>query len=76
MKKKNKTSNDSVLQRFLVPLFIFIWWNRLHEPSPWNDEESKRMKVIKVKGWRTALVASPYGRGRSTITFMFNWEQT
>lgn len=67
----------SLLQRFLVPLFTFVWWNRLIEPIPWDHTQKtfRRRKVIKVKGWRTALTDSPFGGQRSTVTFLFNWEK-
>ena len=59
---------SSKLQRILVPLFTFFWWNRL-----WFENSNcrglyHRGHVDKVKGWRTARLDEP-GRGRSTITF-------
>ena len=60
------------LQRFLVPMFTFIWWNRL-EYTLWNGINFGviyRGQIVKVKGWRTALVDEP-GRVRKTITFCF-----
>lgn len=57
------------MQRFLVPLFIFFWWNRL-----WDFTETSHSKihVVKVRGWRTALV-DRVCYGRETITFCFWW---
>jgi hypothetical protein len=52
------------MQRLLVPLFTFVWWNRLVRDKFGRDH------VYKVKGWRTALMDG-YGGKRSTVTFMF-----
>lgn len=49
------------MQRILVPIFIFAWWKRLN---------SIRANVIRVKGWRTALLDIP-GAGRQTNTFIW-----
>lgn len=35
-------------QRILVPLFIFIWWNRLREDHPYFSGEYYRLHVVKV----------------------------
>ena len=43
-------------QRILVPLFTFIWWNRLHEQHPYYPDKHYRRQVVKVMGWRSALV--------------------
>ena len=64
----NKLNN--FFQRILVPLFIFVWWKRLSKPHRFHPAYITRDKVVKVKGWRTALV-DRVGEGRSTITFMF-----
>ena len=57
------------MHRFLVPLFTFVWWNRLFY---YSDTHHGRIHVVKVKGWRTALV-DRIGYGRETITFCFWW---
>ena len=56
------------MQRILVPIFTFIWWNRLKNES--SHIGLVRDHVVKVKGWRTAIVDKP-GYGRQTITFCF-----
>jgi len=61
------------MQRVLVPLFTFFWWNRLWEDSNLGHMYSKRMCVVKVKGWNTALVDSLHGR--ITIHFCLFWER-
>ena len=53
------------VQRFLVPLFMFIWRSRL-------NSQTQKINVVKVKGWRTALV-DRVGYGREKITFCFWW---
>jgi hypothetical protein len=55
------------MQRILVPIFTFIWWSRLFEEHPKFGE--RRSHVVKVKGWRTALVDRAWG-SRETHTFM------
>lgn len=45
-------------------LFSFVWRKRLAD----GDN-----KLIKVKGWRTALIQTP--SKRMTVTFLFNWEK-
>lgn len=62
------------LQRFLVPLFTFIYWNRLKHDNPLAVMMWHRGHIVKVKGWRTVLVDTP-GRGRSIIVFMFWWNK-
>jgi len=67
-----KTAQDKKMQRLLVPLFIFVWWRRLHFfDYRYDPPKPARSTVVKVKGWRTALIDSP-GRGRATHTFCFN----
>ena len=66
------------MQRFLVPLFTFVWWKRLNEEKEYSYPVKSgityrhRIHIVKVKGWRTALVDRP-GYGRETITFCFWW---
>jgi len=61
------------MQRFLVPLFTFIWWNRLsHERQLYDFRIRARDHVVKVKGWRTALIDT-FGSGRQTVSFCFWW---
>ena len=59
-----------MIQRFLIPLFMFIWWNRLEYKQPLNyfsvEQISRRGQVVKVKGWRTAIIDG--AGGRSTVT--------
>jgi len=57
------------MHRILVPLFTFFWWRRLYWQTP---DRHGRIHVVKVKGWRTALV-DRVGYGRETITFCFWW---
>jgi len=56
------------MQRFLVPIFTFIWWNRLHRVRLFKERDY----VAKVKGWRTAIIDKP-GYGRQTVSFCFWW---
>ena len=58
------------MQRFLIPLFVFFWWNRLHKEHPYLNNIMLRAHVVKVKGWRTALL-DMHGSGRQTTTFLF-----
>ena len=60
----------SSIQRFLVPLFTFFWWKRLHIEHPYHVGFYYREYVVKVKGWRTALIDG-FAGGRKTITFLF-----
>jgi hypothetical protein len=60
-----------MLQRFLVPLFTFVWWSRLFDEEP--GAHMYRSHVVKVKGWRTALIDAP--GGRRSVMFMFWWEK-
>jgi len=60
----------SKIQRFLIPLFTFVWWNRLwfehnYHPGHWHQGY-----VYEVKGWRTAII-DQLGQ-RRTVTFLFN----
>ena len=58
-----------MIQRILVPLFTFVWWNRLNPDEV--EYKYTRMHVYKVKGWRTAIIDD---RGqRLTVTFLFNF---
>ena len=57
------------MQRLLVPLFTFFWWNKLYAVTPTHHS---KIHVVKVKGWRTALV-DRVGCGRETIAFCFWW---
>ncbi len=59
-------------QRILIPLFIFIWFPRLHDIDNGLPRILKCYNVVGVKGWRTALVDNP-GYGRQTITFCPLW---
>jgi len=58
------------MQRFLIPLFVFVWWNRLNREHRSYSGMIIRDHVVKVKGWRTALL-DVYGTGRQTTTFLF-----
>ena len=60
-----------MFQRFLVPLFTFVWWNRLKEEARGYGYYPDRSTVVKVKGWRTAIIDSP-GLGRCTSTFILS----
>jgi len=57
------------MQRFLVPTFTFVWWKRLWYMT---EHYHGRIHVVKVKGWRTALV-DRVGYGREVISFCFWW---
>ncbi len=54
-----------------IKIFSWIWRHWLKE----RDRNGKVYyhKVIKIKGWRTAIVKNYWG-GHSTNTFMFPWE--
>ena len=53
-------------QEYEIKLFIWIWKKRL------VNSIDEPCKVIKVRGWRTALVDNyPSPGGRSTVTFLF-----
>jgi hypothetical protein len=63
-------------QRILVPLFTFVWWNRLFDYKESADGKivfKDHMEVVKVKGWRTSIVNS-HGL-RSTISFGMWWDK-
>jgi len=60
----------SKIQRLLIPLFTFVWWDRLWFEYPY-DSGLYRAYVYKVKGWRTAII-DQLGQ-RMTATFLFNW---
>jgi hypothetical protein len=61
-------------QRLLVPLFTFVWWKRLHNEHPFHPGYFYRDEVVKVKGWRTAILDG-FGGQRTTSTFIFKWER-
>lgn len=54
-----------MLQRFLVPLYTFIYWKRLRIKSSYKVNH-----IVKVKGWRTMLID---GISRETITPLFKF---
>ncbi|MEN6291324.1 MAG: hypothetical protein ABFD07_04815 [Methanobacterium sp.] len=62
-------------KEYEIKIFTWMWKKRLKTNYP------EPAKVIKVKGWRTALIeGSPYPGGRSTVTFLFRlrigkWEK-
>lgn len=66
---------NKLQKEYEIKIFTWIWGNRL------NTCYNEKAKVIKVKGWRTALIeGSPYPGGRSTVTFLFRlkigkWEK-
>ena len=62
------------IQRFLVPLFTFIWWKRLHVEHPYDAIPYYKRYVIQVRGWRTALILG-FGGQRETVTFLFGREK-
>jgi len=57
-----------VMQRILIPLFTFFWWKRLHRKHLYLPGKKVRDHVVKVRGWRTALI-DMQGRGRASVTF-------
>lgn len=56
----------NTIQRILVPLCTFLWWEYLEYDIHGHPQ---RNHIVKVKGWRTFLVDG-FG-GRSTITPLF-----
>lgn len=64
----------SRIQRILVPLFEFVWWNRLWDEYPRHSGHLHRDYVYKVKGWRSAII-DRFGRGRQTVVFLFRDNQ-
>lgn len=64
---------NQLQKEYEIKIFTWMWKNRLK--NSFGDDA----KVIKVKGWRTALVDDSYG-SRQTITFLFRlklgkWEK-
>ena len=57
----------------LIPLFTLFWSKRLWYEHMYCPGYWRKAKVIKVKGWRTALVDERCER--MTITFCFQWEK-
>jgi hypothetical protein len=60
------------------PRHVAHWLDRMVSALwrwTWQHWLSDGDKVIRVKGWRTALVESRSGQ-RSTITPLFRWERT
>lgn len=53
-------------------IFQLVWRKRLHGRNwfPYNETTKKKATVVRVKGWRTAIVDPPCS-GRITITFLF-----
>ena len=51
-------------QKILIKVFSWVWRKRLID---WNGNSRR---VIKIKGWRTALVDTT-NNGRETVTFLF-----
>lgn len=47
----------------IIDIFRYFWFNRLRHYTGYQ------YRIVYVKGWRTALVDSPYGN-RMTIQFM------
>ena len=65
---------DKKLQKYiLIPLFTFFWSKRLWYDHMYCPGNWRKAKVIKVKGWKTALVDQMCER--MTITFLFSWEK-
>lgn len=57
---------NQLQKEYEIKIFTWMWGNRL------KNSHGEKTKVIKVKGWRTALIDEfPYGGGRSTVTFLF-----
>jgi len=61
-----------MIQKLLIPLFTIIWWHRLLDED-YAGRGFKRSQVVKVKGWRTAIIDHKWGGGRSTDTFMIKF---
>jgi len=64
----------SLLNLLVIRTFAFIWKRRLHGKNYWPYQENTNQyaKVVRVKGWRTALIDPPCS-GRVTNTFMFRF---
>ena len=80
IEKEDKLSKDNYRkyiqnhrwQRFLIPLFTFIYWKRLIREHNYPNFHSYEIdKVVHVKGWRTAIISS--GSYHGTTTFCFKY---
>jgi len=60
------------IQPYLLPLFRLVWRRRLVREHPYFPGKQYRSKVVRVKGWRTALL-DEFGGQRVTATFMFRF---
>jgi hypothetical protein len=57
---------NQLQKEYEIKIFTWIWGNRL------KTSYGEKARVIKVKGWRTALIDElPYPGSRSTVTFLF-----
>jgi len=57
---------------------ICCLWSLIYRKWLWDIYHKKHYKVIKVKGWRTALVGLPYSKGlgnQKTISPVFWFEK-
>ena len=45
------------MNKFIIWIFSIVWHNRLRDG--WTGKQNK---VIKVTGWRSALIDTPYGQ--------------
>lgn len=61
-----------LLERFVRCIFQLVWRKRLHGRNwfPYNETTKKKATVVRVKGWRTAIIDPPCS-GRISITFLF-----
>jgi hypothetical protein len=53
----------------LNKIFAYVWYNRL---TDWHT--GKQSKVIKVRGWRSALIDTPSGQRMGIMFCLFPWE--
>jgi len=58
------------IKKLSILIFSFIWRYRL-KGIHWHPKATYPAKVIKIKGWRTAIIDPPLG-SRRTVTFLFD----
>jgi len=61
----NKVWNyvSSCFQRIVIPPFSLVWWKYLYD-----YHTDKQSRVIRVRGWRSALIETP-NKTRISVTF-------
>lgn len=71
-----------IYKKILNKLFEIVWWKRIHGTKEIHKYYKTHCwlvspfpyKVIRVKGWRTAIVETKSGN-RMTQTYLFSWEE-